>query len=231
MTGRDRAAGERPPAIGIAWAAAAAGLLTTAAGLLGADGALARLDIAAPAVERAWSGSLAALDLIAGKTISNFLLGGLVILASLAGGLGGRKRWARPLLFVGSVQLLSTAIANFAKPPFGRLRPFQAVADGQWFDQWFEGAGFGSFPSGHVAFCAGLALPLALLFPRWRAPLMAVLLLVGLERIVSHDHYVSDVGAALFLAGLTTACSWKLVVARFPAFGSFPSNPRVEIVK
>jgi membrane-associated phospholipid phosphatase len=157
----------------------------TAAGLVGADAAFVRLDIAAPTVERLGGAAVALLDLVTGKGIGNFLLGTLLILAGLAFRFGGRTGRARAFLFVGTVQLLCTAIADFAKPPFGRLRPFQAAADGQWSDRWFMGPEFGSFPSGHVAFYAGLALPLALLFPRWRAPLIAVPLLVAAERIVS----------------------------------------------
>jgi membrane-associated phospholipid phosphatase len=71
------------------------------------------------------------------------------------------------------------------------------------------GADYGSFPSGHAAFYAGLFLPLALLFPRWAVPLLAIPLLVGGERIASHDHYASDVGASFLLAALVAGGLWK----------------------
>jgi membrane-associated phospholipid phosphatase len=234
MTGNDVAAGKGPSPITVAWTAAGAGLLMTAAGLLGADAALARTNLASSGVERVWGQGVALLDLAAGKEITNFLLGAVLIIAGLVFfGLKRRPPWPRALLFVGTVQLLCTAIADFAKPPFGRLRPFQAMAGGQGSDRWFMGPDFGSFPSGHVAFYAGLALPLALLFPRWRAPLLAVPLLVGGERVVSHDHYVSDVGAAFLLAGLVTALLWALMrrkLRRGPIAGT-PADLGLEIAK
>jgi membrane-associated phospholipid phosphatase len=184
---------------GAAWRAAAAGLLLTAAGLAGADRVLSRSDFVPERVDRVWSGALALLDLASGKEITTFLLGATLVLAALLlNGVLGRRLWSGRLFYVGSVQLLSTAVADFAKPPFGRPRPFQALAEGG-ADRWFMGTDYGSFPSGHAAFYAGLFLPLATLFPRWGAPLLAVPLLVGAERIASRDHYGSDAGASFLL--------------------------------
>lgn len=197
----------RAPDSGIAWLAGGTGLLLVVAGLAGADGYLARTDLTADGVGRVWDGALSLLDLASGKEITNFLLGALLILAALLhNGFRRLPLWSDRLFYVGAVQLLCTAIADFAKPPFGRLRPFQALAEG---DRWFMGPDYGSFPSGHAAFYAGLFLPLALLFPRWAAALLAVPLLVGAQRIVSHDHYASDVGASFLLAAAVAGGLWK----------------------
>jgi membrane-associated phospholipid phosphatase len=193
--------------IRMAWLTSGAGLLLVAAGLAGADGLLARADYLPAGVGRIWGGAVSLLDLASGKEITTFLLGAVLILAALLrNGFRQRALWSGPLFFVGATQLLCTAIADFAKPPFGRLRPFEALADG---DRWLMGADYGSFPSGHAAFYAGLFLPLALLFPRRAAPLLAIPLLVGAQRIVSHDHYASDVGASFLLAGAVAAGLWK----------------------
>ncbi|MEO7826791.1 MAG: phosphatase PAP2 family protein, partial [Allosphingosinicella sp.] len=136
--------------------------------------------------------------------------GAVLILAALArNGFARRRLWSGRTFYVGSAQLLSTAIADFAKPLFGRLRPFQALAEAAGSDRWFMGPDYASFPSGHAAFYAGLFVPLALLFPRWAPPLLAMPLLVGAQRIVSHDHYASDVGASFLLAAAVAAALWR----------------------
>lgn len=190
---------------------AGAGLLLTVAGVGGADRILARADLASDQADRAWRGALSLLDLASGKDIATFLLGAALILAALArNAFKRRPLWSGRLFYVGGVQLLCTAIADFAKPPFGRFRPFQAMAEGG-HDRWFMGPDYGSFPSGHAAFYAGLFLPLALLFPRWALPLVTVPLLVGAQRIVTNDHYASDVGASFLLAALVGGGLWKLL--------------------
>jgi len=197
---------------GAAMAAGAAGLVLVAGGLLGADALFAQADLADGGAGRTLNQAVTLLDLAAGKEITNFLLGTMLILAALAwNALKRRRSWSGGLFYIGIVQLATTALADFAKPPFGRLRPFQAFARGEWADGWFMGPDYGSFPSGHAAFYAGLCLPLALLFPRWAAALLAVPLLVGAERVLSNDHYVSDVGASFLLAAAVTAGLWRLI--------------------
>ncbi len=186
------------------------GAAMVAVGLLGGDRLLARADLTTDKVDRAWSAALGLLDLVAGKEIGSFLLGiALIAAALLRNALKRRRIWSGRLFYVGAVQFICTAAADFAKAPFGRPRPFQALAEAAGSDRWFMGPDYGSFPSGHAAFYAGLFLPLALLIPRWAAALVAVPLLVGAQRIVSHDHYASDVGASFLLAAMVAAGLWK----------------------
>jgi membrane-associated phospholipid phosphatase len=204
--------GHRGLEAALAWLTAGVGLVLIMAGLAGIDSFLARLDLTSEGVDGVWGGALSMLDVATGKELTNFLLGAVLILAALVrNGFGRYPLWSGGLFYVGSTQLLCTAIADFAKPPFGRFRPFQALADGG-SDRWFMGPDFGSFPSGHAAFYAGLFLPLALLFPRWAVPLLAIPLLVGAERIISNDHYASDVGASFLLAAIVAGGLWKLLV-------------------
>lgn len=204
--------GRKTPGAVIAWLTAGIGLTLGVAGLAGMDRWLAGTDLTSRGVDRIWGGALALLDLASGKEIAAFLLGAVLIVAALVrNGFRRRLLWSGRMFYVGSAQLLCTAIADFAKPAFGRLRPFQALADGAGPDRWFMGPDYGSFPSGHAAFYAGLFLPLALLFPGWAVPLLTIPLLVGAERIVSHDHYASDVGASFLLAAIVAGGLWKLL--------------------
>ncbi len=160
------------------------------------------------------SDAVGLLDLISGKEVSNFLLGFILILAAL--GLNGwrrRRLLSGALLYVGLVQFLTTTIADLSKAIFGRLRPFQAIADGGWSDVWFAGPDYGSFPSGHVAFYFGLCAPIALLRPRYALLLLAVPVLVAIQRMGSHDHYMSDVGVS-FLIGALLALALRPVVRK-----------------
>lgn len=213
----------------ILWSAAGLGLSLLAAGLLGGDRLLAGADLSPDAVDRAWSGALGLLDLASGKEIGTFLLGAALVAAALIrNALKRRPIWTGRLFYVGAVQLICTAAADFAKPPFGRLRPFQALADPGGADRWFMGPDFGSFPSGHAAFYAGLFLPLALLFPRWAAALLAVPLLVGAQRIASHDHYASDVGASFLLAAIVAGGLWKWLAPGSTAPMQGPGRPHFK---
>ncbi|MFV3130096.1 phosphatase PAP2 family protein [Niveispirillum sp. KHB5.9] len=133
------------------------------------------------------------LDLLTGKKLS--LSGPVIVLAALAINIWRKQaRFRGPMIYVGLTQLLSAAIADLSKPLFERKRPFQTEVD-----IWFAGPDFGSFPSGHTAFYFGLFVPLAMLFPRWTPALLVIPVLVGAERILSHDHYATDVAASILL--------------------------------
>jgi membrane-associated phospholipid phosphatase len=185
------------------WAAALLFALVAAAGLLGFDAPVARWS-AGEAGDSLWSRGTQLLDLVVLKEISNFLLGAVLILA--AGGLLvalGTRSLGWPLLYVGLVQFLATTIADLSKPQFGRLRPFEALANPGAADSWFVGAN--AFPSGHAAFYAGLFLPLMMLFPRWTLLWALPPLFIAAARVVEHDHYLSDVAASLALAAVLAA--------------------------
>jgi len=88
------------------------------------------------------------------------------------------------------------------KDVFGRQRPYELFAHGDWSQAWF--AGGNSFPSGHVSYFWGLFMPLMYLFPRWRVPLLLVPLFIALARIDTSFHFLSDVLASIALAALVT---------------------------
>jgi membrane-associated phospholipid phosphatase len=192
------ARGTTPPEAKRLWLAAALFALIAIGGLLGLDGIVARWT-AGGAAGSLWDQGTRWLDLLTLKPISNFLMGALLLLA--AGMLlvfRRTRRLGRPVLYLALVQAMSTVAADLSKPWLGRPRPFEPAA-GAWF------AGGNSFPSGHVAFYAGLFLPLAVLLPRWSPLWLVPPLFVAAARVLEHDHYLSDVTVSLALASALAA--------------------------
>lgn len=106
------------------------------------------------------------------------------------------------VLAAGIVQAGTIGAMMLGKNLFGRLRPDELLASGDWTQAWFMGGG--SFPSGHASFYFGLFLPLAASAPRaWqRIVLVAIPLFVALARIDMNRHFVSDVSASALVASL-----------------------------
>jgi membrane-associated phospholipid phosphatase len=119
--------------------------------------------------------------------------------------------------------------ANLAKAMVSRLRPYkfwelQAVADSEiamatfagWLpileasylrESWRQ-----SFPSGHTATAFAFAVGLSWVFPQGRGLFFLLAGLAGLQRIVSHSHWPSDVlaGAAVGLVcGALVITAWQ----------------------
>jgi membrane-associated phospholipid phosphatase len=96
--------------------------------------------------------------------------------------------------------------ANACKLLIARVRPHSFSFDGGAADTFYgwlpwltTGSEYQGFPSAHMATAAGLAMGLAWLYPRGRLLFLFLAVSAGGQRIVSGDHFVSDVfwGAAL----------------------------------
>ncbi len=188
------------------------GSVLVVAGLLGLDQATAEY-LHASGLQGLWvfNQGTVLLDTVSGKDLSKFLIG--LVLTSAACALLTREKTralGRSVLFVGTVQLLSTLIAGVSKNAFGRMRPFQLLESGDWVHAWF--AGGSSFPSGHAGFYFGLCMPLAYLFPKWRWPLLLIPWFIAVARVNANDHFVSDVAASIVLAGALTMIFAKLTI-------------------
>lgn len=130
----------------------------------------------------------------------------LVMLALLSSFENRRYLWGGFLL----TMLPSTAVLHLLKLAIGRARPlaeagpfvFRPFTDAQYFD---------AFPSGHTTAAATLALLLAAYYPhgRWVFYLLAVA--VGVNRVATGWHWVSDVLAGYVLAGLTVYVAMRLL--------------------
>ena len=90
-----------------------------------------------------------------------------------------------------------------------RLRPYEWLKRGG--ATFFRDDSGLSFPSGHVVSFASVAIPLAVLFPRARVVLLAVVAYVVAARVVANAHWVSDTLAGISLVCVVTwACGWTI---------------------
>lgn len=180
------------------------GALLMAAGLSGLDRPLAEW-VHGSGIEQArvFAVGLGTLDWLAGMRLWFWFAGGVALAVGLIGiALYRQARWPRMLFVAGAVQYLCIATMIAGKNHFGRLRPQQVLAAGDWSHVWF--AGGVSFPSGHSAFYFGLLLPLAAAVrPPWlRALLLAIPIFAVLARIDLARHFLSDVSASALMAAL-----------------------------
>ncbi|MGH7035086.1 MAG: phosphatase PAP2 family protein [Stellaceae bacterium] len=113
--------------------------------------------------------------------------------------------------FVFAAIALSGLVVDIVKPVFGRARPkllfeqnlFGFTWAGPHADRW-------SFPSGHSATMAALAIALYAIYPRGWPAYAALALAVMTSRVVIEAHYLSDVIAGAYV-GL--AAAWALAAA------------------
>jgi len=101
---------------------------------------------------------------------------------------------ARTLWLIALVLVLTRTTVSALKAACDRVRPFEYLNDPRLAD--FGVAGHDSFPSGHAGTYMAVLLPLALVLPQWRLPLLLVATLGSLARVVEGDHYLGDVTAS-----------------------------------
>lgn len=182
---------ERPLPILVAWLAAALVLMVWG------DLELARWmrqfpEPLRPAVER--------ITLIGEGVEVLVVTGSIAIIGLLLPVLGWRhrRRTALEALHVGaSYVFLSVAggglTALLIKYSIGRARPLlMDTHDHLTFHPLAWQADFSAFPSGHSATAGAMALSLALVFPLWRAPILATGIVVALSRQLVGAHWPSD---------------------------------------
>jgi len=160
---------------------------------------------------------LGTLDWISGMRLSIWLIGGVAFVVGALGYVMRRDaRWPRALIAAALVQYATVGMMILGKDHFGRLRPQQVLAAGDWSQVWF--AGGVSFPSGHSAFYFGLLLPLAAACPlRWlRAVLIAIPVFAVLARIDLAKHFLSDVSASACLAAAFALIAATLLARWLP---------------
>lgn len=85
-------------------------------------------------------------------------------------------------------------ISNLVKRAIGRPRPEMWMDHGIFsFNPFMHDSEFESFPSGHATTSGALFAALALLFPRFRWPLLLIGLYLAVTRVFVGAHYPSDV--------------------------------------
>lgn len=129
------------------------------------------------------------LDRIGGGWIAILLVPLLVIVALLIA-----RRW-QAAVFAAVAFLVSAGAVQLLKHLFGRARPEDMIV----------ASDFGSFPSGHAANAATIAMVLWLVFPRvWTAILgIAWVVAMAISRTLLSVHWATDtLGGALVGAGV-----------------------------
>jgi membrane-associated phospholipid phosphatase len=189
----------RPKAL--AWASAAL-LLAIIASIFALDRPLALLiHEQLPAATRVAGSVTLALEWIFAFDISKYLYAFLLLL--IGAGFHVLQKSAAParyFYFVGTTLLLSRVISGTLKNVFERVRPPEFIKSRAPADFFVDGGS--SFPSGHAAFYLGLFLPLALLCPKLRWPLVGLAFVTSLCRVFELDHYLSDILASALVAVL-----------------------------
>lgn len=153
------------------------------------------------AIDRAWNawmielrapftlGVSYLLNRVGGGWIATILVPALVIGALLI-----TRRW-RAAVLAAAALLASVAAVQLLKSVFGRARPIELLVPSD----------FGSFPSGHTANAATLAMLAILLFPRLWVVLVGIAwtLLMAFSRTALSVHWFSDtIGGMLVGAGM-----------------------------
>ncbi len=128
--------------------------------------------------------------------------------------------------FVFTTVAFSGLLTNLFKFLFGRLRPGRVEGSAPWISEPLTADyNFASFPSGHSTTAGSLAMALALLFPRFRYPFLALGVFVALTRNFVGAHFPSDVCAGFLFGAVFTwlyarSFARKRLLFRFETDGS-----------
>jgi membrane-associated phospholipid phosphatase len=150
-----------------------------------------------------WDVPAFVFDALGGGIIATFVLPAVVTLALVL----WRRRWAAAYFLLASI--LCGILVQLIKHAVGRVRPEEILVT----------ADFGSFPSGHSANAALLAVTLGLILRRWWVWAAGAVYTVGMmvSRTYLGAHWISDtVGGVLVAAGVAIAL-WELLHGRLAA--------------
>lgn len=109
------------------------------------------------------------------------------------------------ILYAGTLVTATLAIGQLLvlliKQLVARLRPSELVREGlHGFADPFSGEPFTSMPSSHCFTAFAMAAVFSRLKPDLRAVFFGAALLVAVQRMLSHHHFLSDIFISLFLA-------------------------------
>ena len=126
------------------------------------------------------------------------------------------RRHAPQVTYVALVALLARNLMLWSKGISGRLRPGEWLHDGGGASFFQHGI---AFPSGHVVIFAGLAIPIALAWPRaW--PALAVVPIAMAARLAVDAHWASDtLGGVALVCFVAWACGPLITRSQQPGDG------------
>jgi membrane-associated phospholipid phosphatase len=154
------------------------------------------------------SGPISWLDAISQLGRGEYYLAGAVLLL----GLGWWRLWriescelGRTMLRAGGMMLGTLTLGHllvFAlKQTVARLRPSELARSGEYgFAAPFSGEPFTSLPSSHCFTAFAMAAVLSRLRPDLRAAFFGAAMLVAVQRLLTQQHFLSDIFVSLFLA-------------------------------
>jgi undecaprenyl-diphosphatase len=132
----------------------------------------------------------------------------------------GLRAWAKQLLIVSSFIFLGVGlpslVATLLKRIIGRARPVEwtAAAPISFKPINWDAYTFQSFPSGHSTTAFSLALTIAFLWPRSFWPMLGVAVLIAASRIITGQHYLTDITAGAVLGTLGAFAVRNFFVSR-----------------
>jgi membrane-associated phospholipid phosphatase len=195
---RARHAGALPPILWKTWAAVT--IVLVAAAMIFRDKAITL----AARNEPQWLRTLAENTTNFGKSWWILTLSGIVFAAAYLayrrlGDADARREKLRYVSTAAAYVFLSVAlsglISNIVKRVIGRARPPLLDAEGAFHFKPFSGALYESFPSGHATTDGAIAMALAILFPRYRVPILVIGVYFATTRLMVGAHYLSDITA------------------------------------
>ena len=205
----------RPGRVGVALALLAPvpvlGLLIAHTGLHRVDEGLFRaINGLGPGPEVVWT----VLD----PHTRNYIL--LIVLAVAAAAIGRSRRVLEAFARVMASALVAWGLLEAIYAVYDRARPEETIEAADVSLNGHSWAHLNSFPSGHMAITAALAIATALAFPRLRTALWVYVVAVAFTRVLFGAHYPIDVlaGTALGAASaLLVAVAFERVRVRAPS--------------
>jgi MFS family permease len=139
----------------------------------------------------------------------NYVILGIV--AGIAAIVTDPRRVYRVIALVTSSALVSWLLLEATYAALDRPRPEEVLAPGQIMleDNWNY---IESFPSGHMAITAALAVSTALVFPRLRTILWAYVVTVAFTRVLFGAHFPLDTVAGIALGYVSARATYALFV-------------------
>lgn len=155
-----------------------------------------------------WDVPAFAMDFLGGGWFGVFVvpIGIAVVLLIL------KKRWSALYFVLATV--FSAGMVQLLKSLFGRARPLEILVT----------ADYGSFPSGHVANAATMAVTLAILLQRiwvWAAGAVYTVLMM-LSRTYLGAHWLSDTIGGLLIGAAVAVLLWAPLASRLQSEWSAP---------
>jgi len=123
-----------------------------------------------------------------------------------------KKNFSKALMakYFFMVNLIAGVGVWLFKIPFGRMRPKLFLQDGLYgFTGFSIHVQYTSFPSGHTITAISSATALTLLFPKYKIVFITFGILIAFSRIVTTNHYPSDVIFASYLGVLVAIVLYR----------------------